>query len=134
LYVASSIECDTFSAAPQKYHEGHDFIGSVYGPAKGEKTAGAMRALDPLTGEKKWEFPYFSPPWCGALSTAGGIVFGGDSEGNFIVFDARTGKDLWHMQLGAAIYSSPITYSVGGRQYVAIPAGAGLFAFALREK
>ncbi len=134
LYVASSIECDTFSAAPQKYHEGHDFIGSVYGPAKGEKTAGAMRALDPLTGEKKWEFPYFSPPWCGALSTAGGIVFGGDSEGNFIVFDARTGKDLWHMQLGAAIYSSPITYSVGGRQYVAIPAGAGLFAFALSEK
>ncbi len=134
LYVSSSVECDTFSAAPQKYHEGHDFIGSIYGPVKGEKTAGAMRAFDPLTGEKKWEFPYFSPPWCGALSTAGGIVFGGDSEGNFIVFDARTGKDLWHMQLGAAIYSSPITYSIDGRQYVAIPAGAGLFAFALNGK
>jgi alcohol dehydrogenase (cytochrome c) len=61
-------------------------------------------------------------------------VFGGDSEGNFIVFDARTGKVLWHMQLGAAIYSSPMTYSVAGRQYVAIPAGGALFTFALPEK
>ncbi len=134
LYVSSSVECDTFTASPQKYHEGHDFIGSVYGPTKGEKTSGAMRALDPFTGEKKWEFVYTSPPWAGALSTAGGVVFGGDSEGNFIVFDARTGKVLWHMQLGAAIYSSPMTYSVASRQYVAIPAGGALFTFALPEK
>ena len=134
LYVASSVECDTFSAAPQKYHEGHDFLGSIYVPAKGEKTSGAMRALDPFTGENKWEFPYFSPPWGGALSTEGGLVFGGDSEGNFIAFDAQTGQVLWHIQLGAAIYSSPITYSVSGRQYVAIPAGAALFAFALPGK
>ena len=131
LYVASSVECDTFSGVPQKYHEGHDFLGSIYVPAKGEKTAGAMRAFDPFTGEKKWEFPYFSPPWGGALATAGHVVFGGDSEGNFIAFEAETGRVIWHIQLGAAIYSSPITYSVGGRQYVAIPAGAALFAFAL---
>lgn len=134
LYVASSVECDTFSAAPQKYHEGHDFIGSIYVPAKGEKTSGAMRAIDPLTGQRKWEFPYFSPPWGGALSTESGLVFAGDSEGNFIAFDAQTGKDLWHIQLGAAIYSSPITYTVAGRQYLAIPAGGALFAFAVPEK
>ena len=133
LYVASSVECDTFSAAPQKYHAGHDFMGSVYVPAKGEKSAGAMLALDPITGEKKWQFAYSSPPWGGALSTAGGVVFGGDSEGNFIALDAKTGKDLWHIQLGAAIYSSAITYALNGRQYVVIPAGAGLFAFALPE-
>jgi alcohol dehydrogenase (cytochrome c) len=134
LYVASAVECDTFTAASQKYHEGHDFLGSVYVPVKNEKTSGAMRAFDPLTGEKKWEFKYFSPPWGGALSTAGGLVFGGDAEGNFIAFDARTGKDLWHIQLGAAIYSSPATYAVKGRQYIVIPAGAALFAFALPEK
>jgi alcohol dehydrogenase (cytochrome c) len=120
-----------FSAAPQKYHEGHDFLGSIYVPASGEKTWGAMRALDPFTGEKKWEFKYFSPPWGGALSSAGGVVFAGDSEGNFTAMDARTGKDLWHIQLGAAIYSSPMTYSLDGRQFVVIPAGAALFAFAL---
>src|SRR5579863_5401464 len=134
LYVASSEECDIFSAAPQKYHEGHDFLGSIYVPATGEKTWGAMRALDPFTGEQKWEFRYFSPPWGGALSTAGGVVFAGDSEGNFTAMDARTGKDLWHMQLGAAIYSSPMTYSLDGKQFVVIPAGAGLFAFAVVGK
>jgi alcohol dehydrogenase (cytochrome c) len=133
LYVASSEECDLFSAAPQKYHEGHDFLGSVYVPASGEKAWGALRALDPFTGEKKWEFKYTSPPWGGVLSTAGGVVFAGDSEGNFTALDARTGKDQWHIQLGAAVYSSPITYSLDGRQYVVIPAGAALFAFALAE-
>jgi len=131
LYVASSEECDLFTGAPQKFHEGHDFIGSIYVPASGEKAWGALRALDPLSGKKVWEFKYNSPPWGGVLSTAGDVVFAGDSEGNFIAFDARTGRDLWHIQLGAAIYSSPITYSLDGRQYVAIPAGGALFAFAL---
>jgi alcohol dehydrogenase (cytochrome c) len=133
LYVATSEECDIFAAAPQKYHEGHDFLGSIYVPAKGERGGGALEAFDPFTGEMKWRFRYFSPPNGGALTTAGGVVFAGDSEGNFIALDTRTGKDLWHVQLGAAIYASPITFAVDGRQYVVIPAGASLFAFALDE-
>jgi alcohol dehydrogenase (cytochrome c) len=131
LYVAAAEECDVFTNAPQKYHEGHDFLGSVYVPASGEKAWGALRAFDPFTGEKKWEFKYFSPPNGGCLSTSGGVVFAGDSDGNFGAFDARSGKDLWHIQLGAAIYSSPMTYSLDGKQYVVIPAGGALFAFAL---
>ena len=106
---------------------------SVYVPASGERAWGALRALDPFTGERKWEFKYTSAPWGGVLSTAGGVVFAGDSEGNFTALDARTGKDLWHIQLGAAVYSSPITYSLEGREYVVIPAGGALFAFALAE-
>jgi len=69
----------------------------------------------------------------GALSTAGGLVFAGDSDGNFIALDAQTGRDLWHMQLGAAIYSSAVTYQQNGKQYVVIPAGSALFAFAVSE-
>ena len=131
LYVAAAEECDIFTNAPQKYHEGHDFLGSVYVPASGEKAWGALRAFDPFTGQRKWEFKYFTPPNGGALSTAGGVVFAGDSDGNFVALDARSGKDLWHIQLGAAIYSSPIAYALNGRQYVVIPAGGTLFAFAL---
>ena len=59
------------------------------------------------------------------------MVFAGDSDGNFLALDARTGKDLWHIQIGAAVYSSPMTYALDGRQYVVIPAGGTLFAFAL---
>jgi alcohol dehydrogenase (cytochrome c) len=59
------------------------------------------------------------------------VVFAGDADGNFIALDARTGHDLWHVQLGAAIYSTAITYRLDGRQYVVIPCGAAMFAFAL---
>jgi alcohol dehydrogenase (cytochrome c) len=61
-------------------------------------------------------------------------VFAGDSDGNFIALDARTGQVLWHVQLGAAIYSAAVTYLLDGRQYVVIPAGATLFAFVLPEE
>jgi alcohol dehydrogenase (cytochrome c) len=131
LYVATSNECDIFNSAPQPYRAGHDFLGSVYVPDPVERPTGGLKALDALSGTEKWSFPYFSSPNGGALSTAGGVVFAGDSDGNFIVLDARTGRDLWHVQLGAAIYSTAITFEVDHKQYVVVPAGCALFAFAL---
>jgi alcohol dehydrogenase (cytochrome c) len=132
FYVATSDECDIFTSAPQPYRAGHDFLGSVYVPDPVERPTGALKALDALTGTEKWSFPYFSNPNGGALSTAGSVVFAGDSDGNFIALNARTGRDLWHVQLGAAIYSAAITFEVDGKQYVTIPAGSALFAFALQ--
>jgi alcohol dehydrogenase (cytochrome c) len=133
LYVATSDECDIFTGAPQSYRVGHDFLGSVYVPDPVVRPTGALKALDPTTGAEKWQFKYFSSPNGGALSTAGGLVFAGDSDGNFIALDGRTGQDLWHVQLGAAIYSTAITYRLDGKQYVVIPAGSGLFAFAIAQ-
>ncbi len=133
LYVATSDECDIFTGAPQSYRVGHDFLGSVYVPDPVTRPTGALKALDPTTGVEKWEFKYFSSPNGGALSTAGGVVFAGESDGNFIALDGRTGQDLWHVQLGAAIYSTAITYRLDGRQYVVIPAGSALFAFAVTQ-
>jgi alcohol dehydrogenase (cytochrome c) len=65
------------------------------------------------------------------LSTAGGLVFTGDSEGNVIALDAVSGKALWHFQMGGAVYAAPMTFAVDGKQYVAIAAGSSLFAFGL---
>jgi alcohol dehydrogenase (cytochrome c) len=131
LYVATTTECDIFTSSPQQFRAGHDFLGSIYVPDPKERPSGSLKALDPLTGSEKWEFKYFSNPNAGALSTAGSVVFAGESDGNFIVLDAHTGKDLWHIQLGAAVYSTAITYRLDGRQYVVIPSGTTLFAFAL---
>jgi len=133
LYVTTSDECDIFNSAPQPYRAGHDFLGSVYVPDPVVRPTGALKAIDALSGDEKWSFPYFSNPNGGALSTAGGMVFGGDSDGNFIALDARTGKDLWHVQLGAAIYSTAITFEVDHKEFVLIPAGSALFAFALPD-
>jgi alcohol dehydrogenase (cytochrome c) len=60
-------------------------------------------------------------------------VFAGDSEGNFIALDARTGDHLWHYQTGSAIFASANTYMLDGRQYVLMPSGTNLMAFALQE-
>ena len=106
----------------------------MYVPDPIERPSGALKALDPFTGIEKWEFKYFSSPNGGALSTAGGVVFAGESDGNFIALDARTGRDLWHVQLGAAIYSTAITYQLDGQQFVVIPAGSTLFAFAIFQQ
>jgi len=72
-----------------------------------------------------------SPPWSGVLSTAGGVVFSGDMEGNFFALDAVSGKLLWRFQTGGAIYANPITYRSEGRQYVAIAAGSSILVFGL---
>ena len=67
----------------------------------------------------------------GNLATAGGVVFASSADGNLIALDAKTGKDLWHFQTGARIISSPISYAVDGKQYVAIASQSMLVVFGL---
>lgn len=133
FYVAAREQCDVYYSSPQTYREGLVYWGSSFQPASDEKEWGALRAIDPRTGIMKWEFRYYSAPWAGTLSTAGGLVFSGDMEGYVIAVDARTGKKLWHFQTGAEIFAAPMTYSLHGKQYLAIPSGAALFTFALPD-
>ncbi len=132
FYVTAREQCDIFSTAPQAFERGHAYYGSAYFPNDDAAPFwGALRALDPTTGEMKWEWKHPSPTWSGVLSTAGGLVFSGDAEGNFMAFEAASGKIVWHFQCGASVYSSPMAFAVDGKQYVAVAAGSALFAFAL---
>lgn len=132
FYVSAREQCDIFSTAPQPYEAGHAFYGSAYFPNDDAQPFwGALRAIDPATSQIRWELRHLSPSWSGVLSTAGGLVFTGDAEGNFMALDAASGKVLWHFQCGASVYASPITYAINGRQYLAIAAGSTLFAFGL---
>jgi len=132
FYVTAREQCDIFATAPQPYEAGHAYYGSAYFPNdEAQPFWGALRALDPATGKLKWEWKHTSPAWAGVLSTAGGLVFTGDAEGNFIAFEAASGKPLWHFQCGASVYSSPMTFAIDGKQYVAVAAGSALFTFAL---
>ena len=65
------------------------------------------------------------------LSTAGGLVFAGTNEGDFLALDAASGRSLWRFQTGAAVQSNPMSYLSEGKQHVAIAAGNALFAFAV---
>jgi len=132
FYVTAREQCDIFSTGPQTYEAGHAFYGSAYYPNDATQPFwGAVRALDPMTGKLVWEWKHNSPSWSGVLSTAGGTVFTGDAEGNFIALNAKSGKALWHFQCGASVVAGPMTYAVDGKQYVAVAAGSTLFAFGL---
>ncbi len=132
FYVSARDQCDVFSTAPQPYEAGHAYYGSAYFPSEdAEPYRGFLKAIDPATGQVKWKFEHASPSWSGVLSTAGGLVFSGDAEGNFIAFDAASGKPLWHFQMGGAVYAAPMAFAVDGKEYVAIAAGSAVYAFGL---
>jgi alcohol dehydrogenase (cytochrome c) len=133
FYVAVREQCDKYFSSPQPYREGTIFAASVNQPVTDAKEWGALRALDPLTGEIKWEFRYYSAPWAGALSTAGGLVFSADMEGYLMAFDALKGTELWHLQTGSPVYGSPMSYAIDGKQYVVIASGSALLAFSLAD-
>jgi alcohol dehydrogenase (cytochrome c) len=133
MYVMSREVCATYySWADETYKEGESYWGGNT-TRKRDEGYGALRAIDPLTGDVKWEFKFPNPSMAGTLSTASGLVFAGDVDGNFMAFDAATGKNLWHFQTGAPIYAAPVTFTVQQKQYVVIPSGSNLLAFALPD-
>ena len=85
--------------------------------------AGEMRAIDMATGKEVWRYEERSPNVGSALATGGDLVFFGDLNRRFRAFDAKTGEVLWETIVGSQISGYPITYSVEGRQYVALPVG-----------
>jgi alcohol dehydrogenase (cytochrome c) len=98
-----------------------------------EEGYGAIRAIDPQTGEKKWDFKMVNNTECGVLSTAGGLVFGGGMDGDFIALDAKTGEPLWHVYLGGPNASGPISYAVNGKQYIIGTGEGAMYSFALPD-
>jgi alcohol dehydrogenase (cytochrome c) len=102
----------------------------TWGPEAGY---GAVRALDPLTGKRVWEYKMADVSDSGLLTTATNLLFSGNREGHFFALNARDGKLLWTRYLGGQVASSPITWSVDGRQYVSIASGHAVFTFGLAD-
>ena len=93
---------------------------------------GALRAINILTGEKKWEVRYAGPGWAGVLATAGGVVFSADHEGNFIAVDSNNGNLLYKYSTGAPIFGPPTSFMLDGKQIVLMPSGSTVTAFSVR--
>ncbi|MHA6793582.1 PQQ-dependent dehydrogenase, methanol/ethanol family [Pseudonocardia bannensis] len=92
-----------------------------------EDMAGSISAFDG-NGEEKWRYRNELPMCASALATGGDLVFAGKPSGEFVALDARSGEQLWQFQCGSGHHSSPTTYSVDGRQYIAVPVGWGAWA------
>jgi len=136
----------TYTKGPAEYKEGNQYVGRfptmafpalATGPGSinqrlPEEGYGAIQAFDPQTGQRKWEFKMADVTDSGVLSTASDLVFAGGREGYFFALDARTGEQLWKANVGGQVAAGPMSYSVNGKQYVAIAAGSALFVYALR--
>jgi alcohol dehydrogenase (cytochrome c) len=134
FFVNAREACMTFYAWKPEYKQGERFTGGAGQRVRSADMPvyGALRALDPATGERKWEFKYLNLSTSGLLTTASGLIFSSDGDGNLLALDSRTGKLLWRYQMGATMHgTSPITYMVDGRQHVLVPAGTTLMAWGL---
>jgi len=129
MYFPLQNTCMTTVAISDK----QDVNGPLYGIsskdqiAEGLNTVGVVHAISVETGQTVWKHDQRA----GALAlvaTGGGLVFGGDAVGYFRAFDDKTGKVLWEVNLGSAVSGYPITYAVGGKQYVAVSTGPSLVA------
>jgi alcohol dehydrogenase (cytochrome c) len=94
-----------------------------------------LRALDVETGRIVWEVPQpgaaKAKTWSGVLATAGGLVFYGKPNGGFAAVDARDGKELWRFETNVRMKASPMTFTVGNSQYIAVAAGPNILCFGL---
>ena len=111
---------------PITYKKGAAYLGAGFTIKPNyEDHIGSLKAIDPDTGEWKWEYKNDAPLWGGVMTTAGGLVFFGTPEGEFIALDDETGEKLWSFQTGSGIVGQPITWEMEGEQYVSIVSGWG---------
>lgn len=90
----------------------------------GTTNLGTVRAISAETGETRWLYEQRAGTMS-LVATGGGLVFGGDSNGRFRAFDHETGEVLWEINLGSSVSGYPISYSVNGKQYIAVNTGGG---------
>ncbi|HUQ92289.1 MAG TPA: PQQ-dependent dehydrogenase, methanol/ethanol family [Bryobacteraceae bacterium] len=135
LYVVTLEQCDIFTSSAKKPEPKKNFSGGGANPKPTDLGKFYLRAFDPATGKRVWQHPMTGPAesWAGTVSTAGGVVFFGDDDGQLVGVDAKTGKHLWHFQMGEGLTASPISYAVDGKQYVAIASATAIFSFGLFE-
>jgi alcohol dehydrogenase (cytochrome c) len=109
---------------------GQRFFGGSFGGGGGSNQS-FIQALDIFTGSKKWEYLLQAGAGTGTLATAGGLTFLGETGGTFTALDSRTGVPVWHFETGQQWRASPMTYMVGGAEYVALAGAGGILSFAL---
>ena len=125
MYIPSIEACMRYGYEKElKYEKGKMYMGAAVELFTKQDQAGVLRAFDVARGQVVWEWWNKLPlVGGGAITTAGGLVFIGTPEGKVVGLDAKTGEQLWEFNVGTWVSGSTVTYSVGGKQYLASVAG-----------
>lgn len=113
----------TYHVEASNYPNGKLWLGGAFKNVPGEEQWGNVTAVNIDTGKIAWQAKTDQPMIGGALATAGNLVFAGEGNGWFKAYDAKTGKVLWKFQCGAGVNAPPVSYSVNGKQYIAVAVG-----------
>ncbi len=114
----------TYHVEAAKYPGGSKlWLGGAFKVIPGEKQWGRVAAVDVDTGKVKWKHDTEQPLIGGGLATGGGLYFFGEGNGSFNALDSATGKKLWSFNCGAGANAMPVSYMVGGKQYIAMGCG-----------
>jgi len=139
LFITSIEGCNSIETVEQKsfvdqggtVNPRERFAGG--GTKSTERRYGSLKGIDPVTGETKVSARLTYPPYAGVLATAGNLVFLGQLDGTFSAYDARTLQEVWSYNTGSGINAPPISYSVSGKQYIAVLVGSKQPAAVLSE-
>jgi alcohol dehydrogenase (cytochrome c) len=123
MYVLGLEQPMNYITHSAPYEKGKLWLGSAFKAVPGEKQYGTFTAINLNTGKRAWQVKTDQPMIGGALATAGNLVFTGEGNGHFNAYDARTGKTLWSFTGGAGCNAPPVTYSLDGKQYIAVACG-----------
>lgn len=133
FYVMALESCSVYFAKSKPFTPGETYYGTGTKFPSGEHSQKVLLALSAADGKEVWRYPQAGRgnSWGGTLTTAGGLVFFADDADSLEAVDAENGHPLWHFNTGQSFSASPMSYAVGGVQYVAISAGSDVFSFAL---
>ncbi|MGY3587026.1 alcohol dehydrogenase (cytochrome c) [Bradyrhizobium sp. USDA 4341] len=124
VYIPSNNFCMDFSISDVSYKRGTFYLGAEFPSREGPGGfLGELVAWDPVKNQKVWSLKEDLPFNGGTLSTGGNLVFYGNMHGDFHAINAANGKILWKKNLGSGIGAGPVTYAVGGKQYIAVVVG-----------
>jgi alcohol dehydrogenase (cytochrome c) len=133
LYFLALEDCGTFFLKPEEFGEGRTYYATGVRHSRIAKSSKKLLAYDLATNKFVWEYLLVGErdSTAGTLATATGLVFFGDNSQALEAIDTQSGKPLWYFTMGQSIHASPMSYSILGKQYVAIAAGTDVFSFAL---
>ncbi len=124
VYIPTNNVCMDWAVSEVNYRKGVFYLGADFPTIPGPGGhMGELVAWDPVAQKKVWGIKTDLPFNGGTLTTAGGLTFWGDLHGVFHAYDAKNGTELWKTSLGSGIGAGPISYSVDGKQYVAVVVG-----------
>jgi PQQ-dependent dehydrogenase (methanol/ethanol family) len=115
--------------SPQEFKEGVTYQGgnASFGNQQNFDIWGNITAINPVTGKIVWETRTEKPMFSGLITTAGGLVFAGQSDASFDAWNAKTGDHLWQFKTEAGTNAAPATYMIKGKQYIVVAAGGSRY-------